>query len=328
MVSAISFFPEDPTLVILGTVENGLFFSKDRGATWDHIYNSEHITNVVSLYWRSANSVIVGSWGRGLFEVTIRYTLLRDLLDSVCRDCVFTAADSGSASIPTSQFVPAAAVLNPKQPKFDEAVLVLEGSINGVDVSQGRLKKLSVTIGGSEYRFGGPNSRFEFVTEEHTGFLGYKGLPAADQLRNRGNVIKGLTFINGHVSQVIYGDEPTPMPASVKLGPVRLPKATDPHLTDPYLRIFGPDMILDTIAGGEEFNLQGFLFKSNSIVELRVDGRVQRQLSTDVNGRFAIQLVAPAHLGPHEIVARQSIGSRTLQAAIWFSVKNSDGKRK
>jgi hypothetical protein len=328
MVSSISFFPENPNFVILGTVENGLFYSQDGGLGWQRIANTEHITNVVSFYWRSANSVIVGSWGRGLFEVTMRYTFSRDVMDSMCGGCVFVPAEPGFASINSPQIVPAVADLSPAQRKFDEAVLVFDGSINGVDVSQGRLRKMSVTIGSSEYRFGGRNSKLEFVAEEHTGFPGYKGLSVADRLRNRGQVVKGLAFINGRVSHVIYGSAQTPMPAPARRGPITLPKATDPHLKDPYLRIFGPGMMLGTITGQQPFNLQGFLFKPNSIVELRVDGQVGSQLRTDANGRFATRLVSPTYLGPHEIVARQSIGNRIVRAAIGFGVKNSDERRK
>jgi hypothetical protein len=328
LVSSISFFPEHPNLVILGTVENGLFFSQDGALTWQRIPNSQHITNVASFYWRSANSVIVGSWGRGLFEITMRYRLPRPVLDSICSGCIFVPAGPGFASFNTAQIVPTFADLSPAQQRFDEAVLVLNGSINGVEVSDGRLRKVSVTVGSSEYEFGGRNSTLGFVTEEHTGFLGYKGLPVADETRNRGQVVKGLAFTNGRVSHVIYGSEQTPMPVPPTPGPVTLPKSTDPHLKDPYLRIFGPNMMLGTTVGEQPFNLQGFLFKPNSMVELRVDGQVRSQLRADANGRFATRLVAPTYLGPHEIVARQSVGNRTIRAAIGFGVKNSDERRK
>jgi len=61
-------------------------------------------------------------------------------------------------------------------------------------------------------------------------------------------------------------------------------------------------------------------------LELLVDGEVKTQLRTDATGRFATRLDAPTSIGPHVIVVRQLIGNRTVQAAIGFSVNNSDSK--
>jgi hypothetical protein len=327
IVSSVSFFPDNPNFVIVATVENGLFFSQDRASTWQRIPDSEHITNVVSLYWRSANSVIVGSFGRGLFEIGIRYTLPRALVDPICRSCLFESAGH-FARLDSPSFVDASAQLDPRQENFDEAVLVLDGRINGIEMSQGRLQKLSVTIGSSEYRFGGPNPKLDFVTDEHTGFLGFKGLPAADQLRNSGKVVKGLTFTNGRISHVIYGSEETPMPPPTALGPVTLPKAVYPDLKDPYLRIFGPTMIRGRTAGGQSFDLQGYLFQSNATVDVLVDNQAKDKIRTTANGQFTTRLTSPSALGPHQVVVHQSIGNRSVQATIVFGVTNSEGKRR
>jgi hypothetical protein len=326
IVSSISFFPDDPRLVILGTVENGLFFSKDRAATWQRIPNSEHITNVVGLYWRSANSVIVGSWGRGLFEIHMRYRLSRSSLGLLCGDCRFLPVAPRLASIESPRIVPVSLRFSsePKQQDFDEAVFVVDGRINGAEVNQGRLQKLWVTIGSSEYRLSDANLNSAFVTEERSGFVGFKNIPEAEQLRSQKQVIKGIGFTNGRITHLIYGSTETPIPVPTPLGTVVLPKETNPQLKNPYLRIFGPDVMLGTIGMEKSFDLQGFRFRPDSPVELRVDGQATGgQLRTDANGRFATRLVAPSAIGPHEIVAR--LGA--VQAAIGFSVNNTDGKR-
>jgi hypothetical protein len=320
MVSSISFFPEDSNLVMLGTVENGLFISQDRGLTWQHIPNTEHIKNVLSLYWRSANSVIVGSWGRGLFEITIRYLLPRHIIDSICGGCAVRP-------ISRSAFSHAVASGDFSQPSaFDSASLILNGRISGVEIKQGQIQKVWTTVGSSEYRFGGPNANFGFSTEEHTGFMGFKDLPEAEQLRKEGKVVKGLGFTNRRVTHVIYGSEETLIRAPSPLQSISLPGAKDPQLKDPYLRIFGPGMIVGTIKGGQTFDLQGFLFQRNGAVEVEVDGRVTAQLRTDATGKFATRLTAPSSIGPHIIVARQSVGNQIVRAVIGFSVNNSDTK--
>jgi hypothetical protein len=330
LVSSISFYPEYPNLVIVGTVENGLFFSSDRAATWQRIPNSEHITNVVALYWRSANSVIVGSFGRGLFEIRMRYTMPRSSMGVICGDCRFLPVGPRLSSIETPRVVSVSLPFpaDSKQEDFDEAVLVLDGRINGAEVSQGRLKKLWVTTGSSEYRFSDAKSKSDFLTEERSGFVGFSGLPQAEQLRSQKQVIKGVAFTNGVVTHLIYASNETPTPVPPPLGPVLLPKETNPQFEEPYLRIFGPEVILGTTGMDNPFDLEGYLFSPNAPVELRVDGRATSgQLRTDTNGKFATRLVAPSAIGPHEIVARQLVGNGAAQAAIGFSVNNTDGKR-
>jgi len=329
LVSSVSFFPEDPNLVVVGTVENGLFFSMDRAVTWQRIPNTEHITNVVALYWRSANSVIVGSFGRGLFEIRMRYTLPRSSLDVICGDCRFLPAGPREASIDSPRIVPVSlqSTSDLKQQNFDEAVLVLDGRINGAEVNQGRLERLWVTTGSNEYRFISANSNSKFVTEERSGFVGFKGLPMAEQLRSQGQVIKGITLSNGMITNLIYGASETPIPVPPPLGSVQLPKDTNPQVKAPYLRIFGPEVVLGTIGVSKSFDLQGHLFRPDMPVELRVDGQsTGSQLRTDANGQFATRIVAASSIGPHEIVARQLSSNGTLQAAIGFSVNNSDEK--
>jgi hypothetical protein len=322
LVSAISFFPEDPNLVMLGTVENGLFFSRDRALTWQHIPNTEQITNPVSLYWRSANSVIVGSWDRGLFEIEMCYQLPRALVDSICSGCLYDPVLPGVAATKLRRFVPIGGrpIYDLNQSHFDQVMLVLNGHISGVEFKQGRLQVWR-TIGSSQYWFGSSNSNPEMATEEHTGFLGFKGLPNAEQLRNQGQVIKGLAFTNGRLSHVVHGSAETPIPQPRSLGPVSVPKQTDPNLKDPYLRIFSPHMMLTTIWGAKPFEIQGYLFQPNAPIVMSIDGNAIGQLRTDNDGRFTMTMVAPSVIGPHEILARQLSGNRRLSATINFAVR-------
>jgi hypothetical protein len=156
--------------------------------------------------------------------------------------------------------------------------------------------------------------------------MGFKDLPEAEQLRKEGKVVKGLGFTNRRVTHVIYGSEETLIRAPSPLQSISLPGAKDPQLKDPYLRIFGPGMIVGTIKGGQTFDLQGFLFQRNGAVEVEVDGRVTAQLRTDATGKFATRLTAPSSIGPHIIMARQSVGNQIVRAVIGFSVNNSDTK--
>ncbi len=89
LVSAISFFPEDPNLVILGTMNAGIFFSRDAGRHWMRVPGSLQIPSITKFHWKSANSVIVASAGRGLWEVQVELRQPLVGLLPACPDCAF-----------------------------------------------------------------------------------------------------------------------------------------------------------------------------------------------------------------------------------------------
>lgn len=330
MISAISFYPEFPNLVVAGTVSNGLFFSDDRGATWRRIPGTTHITNVVDLYWRSASSVIAGSWGRGVFEIQMRHVLPPSGLRLICGDCRFLSVVASREPPVLLSIRPQQATPNPpagQVPAFDEAILIVGGSINGVEVSQGRLQRLSATIGSSTYHFGGPNTTGGPAVEERSGFHGFAGLPAADPLRDRKQIIRGVALTNGSVTHVIYGPTEVPQPAPSPLPQMQTPPPPAPQSPPPFLRIVGRGVVLGAMAIATPFELQGYFFEPDSLVAITVDGRPagQGQTRTDGRGQFTIALAAPAAIGPHVIAARQQVGNRAVRAGTGFAVNNTDG---
>lgn len=66
----VEFSPFDPTVIVVGTVERGLFVSKDAGVSWVRI-NSEGIFMPTDFHWRSATEVIVTTYGAGLFKLLL-----------------------------------------------------------------------------------------------------------------------------------------------------------------------------------------------------------------------------------------------------------------
>jgi hypothetical protein len=67
-VTAIEFFPDDPNMVAIGTRENGIFISSDRGASWSKVPGSESVPYITSFDWRTADDIIISSYGRGLWR--------------------------------------------------------------------------------------------------------------------------------------------------------------------------------------------------------------------------------------------------------------------
>jgi hypothetical protein len=72
LVSAVSFNPDDPEMVALGTWENGIFLSTDGGGTWTNVQNSEQVARITAFDWLSSGDLIISSYGRGLWRVTLQ----------------------------------------------------------------------------------------------------------------------------------------------------------------------------------------------------------------------------------------------------------------
>ena len=54
-VTAVSFSPQDPNLVLIGTNEGGIFRSDDNGATWKKIAGSDLVTRITAFHLLDAN---------------------------------------------------------------------------------------------------------------------------------------------------------------------------------------------------------------------------------------------------------------------------------
>ncbi len=72
-LSAIAFNPDYPDLVLSGTKESGIFYSWNRGRSWQKIRGSEVIPEVTSFYFQNNNTVWVSSYGRGLWKIFFIY---------------------------------------------------------------------------------------------------------------------------------------------------------------------------------------------------------------------------------------------------------------
>jgi hypothetical protein len=318
IVSAISFFPENPNLVLAGTVENGLFFSADRGANWRRVPGSEHVTNVSAIHWRSANSAVIGSWGRGLFEIAMRHRLSASALAVVCGEA---CRELRLTSLLSDGGPNRAAVLPEAGPSFDSAVLVLDGRANGAALKEGRLETLWVSPGSNLYLLSGANTVPDFVAKPRSGFAGFEGLPEVDALRDKQQVIKGFGFSAGKLTHVLYDTQETRTPLE-PAGQPTLPKATEPFLSEPYLTVSGMGMAV--AVGGQNFRLQGWRFDAGTPLLIELDGKVLRQVRTDPQGNFEVRLTAPGAIGRYLLRARQAAGKPPRAAEFEFSVGNRD----
>jgi photosystem II stability/assembly factor-like uncharacterized protein len=137
--SAISFSEDDPNMVAVGTMQNGILISTDRGVTWDKIYGSERATYITSIDWISPLSAMVSTYGRGLWTFTRifkvppywKYCLAPCHLFWIPRD--------------REDFVDPS--WDPVPERLKRSIVVLDGRILGAKIIKGSLTDLYVTAG-------------------------------------------------------------------------------------------------------------------------------------------------------------------------------------
>jgi photosystem II stability/assembly factor-like uncharacterized protein len=146
LVTAISYHPVDPSHVLLGTTEGGIYYSVDRGATWGKIGGSDPATYVTSFFWASLNSVYVSTFGRGIWRLENHPIALPEAFDELCTTCDVVSNDG------------------PGRPPFDNSALVFEGRILGVRTDNRKLREVFVTAGSSVIFTGDPKDSQDDIT--------------------------------------------------------------------------------------------------------------------------------------------------------------------
>jgi hypothetical protein len=66
----IAFDPDDDNHIVVGTEAAGLIESTDGGASWNTIKGSDRVTAVSALYFNPDRSVVVATYGRGLWKIS------------------------------------------------------------------------------------------------------------------------------------------------------------------------------------------------------------------------------------------------------------------
>ena len=137
--SAISFSEDDPNFVAVGTVQNGIFISTDRGANWNKIYGSERATYITSIHWIRPYSAMVSTYGRGLWSFSRVFKL--PPIWKYCRlpcNLFRVPRDRGDFIDP---------LWDPIPERLQRSVIVLDGQIMGAKAVKGTLTDLYVTPG-------------------------------------------------------------------------------------------------------------------------------------------------------------------------------------
>jgi photosystem II stability/assembly factor-like uncharacterized protein len=298
LVTAISFSPQDPNLVLAGTNEGGIYHSDDRGLTWTKILGSERATYVTSFYWQTANMVYVSTFGRGIWKLKNGRVAVGLAFDDLCDSCD-VVADTGA----------------PDRPVFDGSVLAFEGRILGVRKEKSQLRELFVTPGSSVVFTGDLNDpQDDIVITESNGRETFDPLPAPD-----GFVTAAVVFTSG---DTITGTAFAP--AELNLLRAVYPKlggsTESPSKGMPMIRVTTSSSdVVPTATPREAITLSGTDFLPAASYEIVIDGLpVKGTVTADGSGAFGMSLSAPSMPGAHTIGVRMVNEETLIDATAMF----------
>ena len=301
--SAISFSPDDPNMVAIGTWQAGMFVSADRGGTWYKIPDTDPITRVTSIEWRSANDAIVSTYGRGLWR--IQWKRMRPLVDleKLCKaPCII---------------LPIPPVEQPIE-QLNQGVLVFGGPVQGARVSRGILKELFVLPGTSVIFFGDARERAAVkVTEsrKRVGFAGI-GLPKAPE---RSQLV-GLTLgARGTLIGAAFSERTLAMyePSELERNPGRLVGLqTSPTAGKPYLTLTFPGgSAANAVAPEGPIRISARSFPPGALIQIAIDHKPAERVKVGDRGEFAVTIRAPQEFGLHTVTARDAATGTVIDGA-------------
>ncbi|MEO8036514.1 MAG: hypothetical protein ABI837_18905, partial [Acidobacteriota bacterium] len=309
IVTAVSFSPQDPRLVLVGTSEGGIFASNDNGAHWGKISGSERATYITSFFWKNANEVHVSTYGRGLWKLRNIRIAVPPAFDELCPTCGVVSNDAG-----------------PGRPPFAGGVLVFEGIVLGAKTNNGQLSEVFVTPGSSVIFLGdqdGPQKDIA-ITEagpKDVDPAGLEPLPKGPD----GWIVTGLVFGEGNklTGTVFVDSEMTLLP------PVSFEmvggSTESPTRGTPYVSLTSDDFRgVAAVLPNEKFELAGSDFAAGTY-EVFIDGvSTKLSVAADRTGSFKTSVAAPSTLGFHRVDVRPGGDGKTVIDGSTVLVKHSD----
>jgi hypothetical protein len=313
--SAISFCPDNPNIVAVGTVQNGIFISADAGkdGTWMKVPGSEHATLISSLHWRKPDDIIVSTYGRGLWRVKFNYIVP---IFAVCKrpDCFHIYYERPPGQRPTP---------------YDQAVVAFGGPIEGARVIHGVVQELYVRPG-TTVAFGTDLQQVPPIkVTETTRPVRFQGLTRMPRPPREAGVITGLTLRTRGEKSELAGFLFSPRPRSMYAPEERseaeekpVGRTESPTAGKPYLELLTGSV---TVPNGT-IQLAGRNVEPGKSVEIALDGHSIDKLVADRVGKFSATVQAPSAFGTYSLTLIDSATGRILNGAI-ISVRPQDSPR-
>jgi len=294
IVTAVSFSPQDPRLVLAGTSQAGIFASTDRGETWTKIPDSERVTYVTSFYWETANTVFVSTYGRGLWK--LRNRRIAAPFDDWCASCQVVSTDPSPVH---------------------GSALVFEGRVLGVRTSNRQLREVFVTPGSSVVFTGDlkdPQEDITITASDGRDPKQFEPLPkgpdgwvATGVVFAKDDELTGAAFAKTEMSLL-------PPPS----GKQDKDSTESPVKGTPYIRLTASaSRGVATAAPQEGVALSATDFTAGSSYEVLVDGApIKGTVTADGKGSFITKIAAPATTGYHSVAVRLAGDEKVIDSSI------------
>ena len=312
--SHVAFSSDHPSSVAIGTQQNGLFVSADRGATWSKVPKSERATAITSVEWMSATDAFVSTLGRGLWKLT--GTPIVKSVSSLCavQPCLLKYVFTG----------------DPGPERFQRGIVVFEGEIMGARVEDGVLRELSVAPQTSVGFVGSPVKLAIRYTNER---IGLTGITAGETFAlPSGRLMTGLALDErGGPVGALYTGAKIPLAEKITTRPgVRSAEARfvlqqnrSPTLSKPYISLAATKKAMDDIAPKDRLTLTGERMPRDAVPEIVLDGRPMAKPDRGRSGVVKTTIKAPKELGLHTVIVRDANTKRTIDGAV-FVVRPRD----
>jgi photosystem II stability/assembly factor-like uncharacterized protein len=310
-ITNISFDPDIPGRILVGTYQAGIFSSCNDGVSWNKLGGTEIIPEVSSFYFMGNNKVLVTSYGRGMWKLALdkcpssvipidfvdqtKYMVKEPIIyymgawipiskidPEVCPKCGFFLVNDGDIR---------SYVMSEKTKEITQ-VLLSSGKITGYSAVDGSEIELPFQIGFSEKE------------------RDFRNDPKLKEIMNKNFMIKGL-YLEGNIFKGLILSK-----FDVTKNQLPQKSAIKPNI---YVR-FRRDSI-------DKIEITGSAFENQNDLMITLDGKaiqLTEKPKFDDKGNFILTIKLPLTIGEHTIVVEQETSKGKIKEASSFVVPVSD----
>jgi photosystem II stability/assembly factor-like uncharacterized protein len=306
LVHAVAFDPDNECHILVGTAQNGVIRSTDGGGTWERVSRSKRILNLSSFWFPPSGSVIVSSYGRGLWRLGVGRTASRPCPPPARPVTAFpepwlielATGERRSFASPRLEWCPRC-----------DLILARNGAVTALDLVEGRLRGFAVSGGSVEQR----DSRGRPVPLAVPNRYRPGPFDAGQDRRLAeavaGAPVRGLVLEDGRLRALLLGEGELP---GIE-GPV------------PYVRVITATMLagIPTLEREGRIEVHGEGFVPGRPVRVTVlEQAAETRVGSD--GRFRLGLQVRGPLGEHPVVVEQQDGRRLTRETTQLKIRPRD----
>ncbi len=309
LAHSIAFDPYDSCHILLGTAQNGIIRSADRGNSWQKINGSEVIANLSSFYFPPAGPIVASTYGRGLWILN---------LDRPA--CTFKSPPPPPPSSFKQVIVTPSTGAQVQVQKFDKSicprcmyVIVTNGAITDLKLKDSKILQISMS-GGSVHQFDANKKEVPLQIPNAYSPVGTTISSQLQALSKEKLPIRGLV-IEGHTLKGIIASQ-----AQLPFQPARIPSI---HVLTTQAR-----GIPATEPGGKVTVLgEGFapsVHGENPVQILFAEKVVAKGVPVAKDGTLRAEFEAAEIPGDYPLVVEQREGKRTSLERMYVKVMTGD----